>query len=345
VTTRIGILTGGGDCPGLNAVIRAVVRRSIDEHNMQVFGFRDGWRGVLDGVAEPLTQDATRGILHRGGTILGTSRTNPVEADRGVERIKEAMELHRLDGLVVVGGEGTLSAATALHRQHGIPLVGVPKTIDNDLGGTQFTVGFSTALDTATEAIDRLHSTAESHNRVMLLEVMGRHAGWIAVYAGIAGGADAILIPEQPFDIDRICRHLKRRHGMGRTFSIVVVAEGALPAEGTMPLPDYELDPFGRPILGGITTMVGPAIEQRTGFPTRTTILGHVQRGGTPNAFDRVLASNFGVLAADLAARGAWGQMTAMRGNAVAPVDLLEATAELKTVPPQLYETARVFFG
>jgi phosphofructokinase-like protein len=344
VTARIGVLTGGGDCPGLNAVIRALVRRA-DDFNLLCYGFRNGWQGVLDAAAEPLTIHSTRGILHRGGTILGTSRVNPVAADNGVERIRDALEVHRLDGLIVIGGEGTLSAATALWEEHRIPIVGVPKTIDNDLGGTQFTVGFSTALDVATEAVDRLHSTAESHNRVILLEVMGRHVGWIATYAGIAGGADAILIPEQPFDIARICRHLKHRHGTGRTFSIVVVAEGAVPAPGTIGLPDYDKDEFGRPILGGLATWLGPIIEDMTGFSTRVTILGHVQRGGSPNAFDRVLGSNFGVLAADLARTGTWGKMTAMHGNAVVPVELCEATATLKTVPREMYEVAEVFFG
>ncbi|HWH33290.1 MAG TPA: ATP-dependent 6-phosphofructokinase [Egibacteraceae bacterium] len=344
MATRIGILTGGGDCPGLNAVIRAVVRRA-DAFNMAVWGFRNGWQGVLEGTAEPLTLDSTRGILHRGGTILGTSRVDPIATDGGVDRIRDALEVHRLDGLVVVGGEGTLSAATLLSDEHGLPVVGVPKTIDNDLGATQFTIGFSTALDVATEAIDRLHTTAESHNRVMLLEVMGRHVGWIATYAGIAGGADAILIPEQPFDVRRIAKHLKHRHGMGRTFSIVVVAEGATPQPGTLDLPEYERDEFGRPVLGGIANHIAPVIEDLTGYSTRVTILGHVQRGGSPNAFDRVLGSNMGVLAVDLARAGEWGKMTAMQGNAVVPVDLREATRELKRVPQSLYDVAEVFFG
>ncbi len=344
MTARIGVLTGGGDCPGLNAVIRAVVRRA-ESYSMGVYGFRNGWRGVLDYAAEPLTQTSTRGILHRGGTMLGTSRTDPVAAPDGVERVREALEVHRLDGLVVIGGEGTLSAARVLSEEHGVPIVGVPKTIDNDLSGTQFTIGFSTALDIATEAVDRLHSTAESHNRVMLLEVMGRHVGWIATYAGIAGGADAILVPEHPFDLDRVCRHLRRRHGTGRTFSIVVIAEGAVPAAGTLDLPEYDLDEFGRPRLGGIAAFLGPLIEERTGFPTRVTILGHVQRGGTPNAFDRVLGSTLGVAATDCAQRGEWGRMVGMRGNAVAAVPLARATGELKTVPAAMYEVAEVFFG
>ena len=344
MASRIGILTGGGDCPGLNAVIRAVVRRA-DAFNITCWGFRDGWQGVLDGQAEPLTLESTRGILHRGGTILGTSRVDPIATPNGVDRIRDALEIHRLDALIVVGGEGTLSAANLLHAEHGFPLIGVPKTIDNDLGATQFTVGFSTALDVATEALDRLHSTAESHNRVMLLEVMGRNVGWIATYAGIAGGADAILIPEQPFEIDRICKHLKHRHGMGKSFSIVVVAEGAVPKAGTFELPDYERDEFDRPILGGIATVIAPIIEQRTGFSTRVTTLGHVQRGGTPNAFDRVLGSTMGVLAVDLVQEERWGTMTAMQGNAVVPVELSEATRELKRVPQSLYEVAEVFFG
>jgi 6-phosphofructokinase 1 len=345
VTQRVGILTGGGDCPGLNAVLRAVVRRGVDEHNLRIFGFRNGWQGVLDAEAETLDMKATRGILHRGGTILGTSRTDPIQAPDGVARIREALEVHGIDGLIVVGGEGTLSAATALHSQHGIPIIGVPKTIDNDLGGTDFTVGFATARDIATEAVDRLHSTAESHNRVMLLEVMGRHAGWIAVQAGIAGGADAILIPEQPFDLGGVCRHLKRRHGSGRDFSIVVVAEGAVPAAGTIELPEHPRDQFGRPVLGGIATFLGPLIQEQTGFDTRGTILGHVQRGGTPNAFDRVLGSSFGVAAVDLAARGEWGSMVGVRGHDVLPVPLQEATETLKTVPPSVFDVARVFFG
>ena len=342
---RIGILTGGGDCPGLNAVIRAVVRRGDDAHNIDVLGFRNGWEGVIKGNAEPLTRESTKGILHRGGTILGTSRVNPLEAEGGgVDRIREVLDYQEIDGLIVVGGEGTLSAATAL-AELGVKIVGVPKTIDNDLGGTQFTIGFATALDVATEAVDRLHSTAESHNRVMLLEVMGRHAGWIATYAGIAGGADAILIPERPFNLDRVARHLKRRHGTGRLFSIIVVAEGALPEEGSVQLPEYERDQFGRPVLGGIGEMIAPMIQERTGFSTRVTTLGHVQRGGTPNSFDRVLGSSMGVAAVDCVAAEQWGVMVGMSGNAVVPVPLAEATRELKTVPSRMYDVAEVFFG
>jgi ATP-dependent phosphofructokinase / diphosphate-dependent phosphofructokinase len=344
VTRRIGILTGGGDCPGLNAVIRAVVRRA-EAADVAVFGFRDGWQGVLDAAADRLDRRAVRGVLHRGGTMLGTSRVNPVSAPDGPARILDALHVHEIDGLVVVGGEGTLSAARVLSEEHGVPIVGVPKTIDNDLGGTDLTIGFSTATDIAAEAVDRLHSTAESHNRVMVLEVMGRHVGWIATYAGIAGGADAILIPERPFDVDAVCRHLRRRHGTGRSFSIVVVAEGAVPVEGTMDLPAYDLDEFGRPRLGGLANVLGPEIERRTGFPTRVTVLGHVQRGGTPNATDRVLATTLGIAAADRARDGGWGVMVGRHGNTVGTCPLAEATRELKVVPPELYEAARVFFG
>jgi 6-phosphofructokinase 1 len=345
MTERVGILTGGGDCPGLNAVIRAVVRRGLNEHNLRVVGFHDGWRGMLEGEPRTLTLDTTRGILHRGGTILGTSRTDPVGVDNGPARIRQVMDDYEIDGLIVIGGEGTLSASTTLAADHGIPIVGVPKTIDNDLEGTSFTIGFSTALDIATEAVDRLHSTAESHNRVMLLEVMGRHAGWIATYAGMAGGADAILTPERPFDINRVVRHLRRRHGTGRPFSIVVVAEGAVPAEGTLDLPEYDKDEYGRPRLGGLAAYLGPIIEERTGFPTRVTILGHIQRGGAPNAFDRVLGTTMGVAAVDMAAKGEWGQMVGMRGTSVRPVPLGRATEKLKLVPPETYDVARTFFG
>lgn len=344
---RIGILTGGGDCPGLNAVIRAVVRNAVERHNITCFGFPDGWRGVIDGEAEQLTIASTRGILHRGGTILGTSRVDPYREEDGVARIKEALDLHRIDGLIVVGGEGTLSAATRLSDDEGIPLVGVPKTIDNDVGGTELTVGFITAVDIATEAVDRLHSTAESHERVMVLEVMGRHAGWIATYAGIAGGADAILIPEIPFDIDAVCKHIKHRARSGRKFSIIVVAEGATPVPGTLDIGENEKDEFGRPRLGGIGHILAYEIEQRTKFPSRVTILGHVQRGGTPHAADRVVASRMGVFAVELIQQGLWGNMTGLIGSGrdVVPVPLAEATKELKLVPRALYDVAEVFFG
>lgn len=344
MTTRLGILTGGGDCPGLNAAIRAIVRRA-DQHNIQTFGFQNGWEGVLAAEVKQLTIASTRGLLHRGGTMLGTSRVDPYREENGIERIEEAMAIHRLDGLVVIGGEGTLSATNRLHRDEGLPVIGVPKTIDNDVDVTEYTIGFLTAVDTATEAVDRLHSTAESHDRVMVLEVMGRHAGWIATYAGMAGGADAILIPEVPFDIDAVCRHLRHRAGSGRDFSIVVVAEGAVPVEGTMELPEHPTDEFGRPRLGGIGHTIAQEIEERTGFPARITQLGHVQRGGTPNPFDRQLATRMGVKAVDTADAGNWGQMTAYKDFKVQPVQLSDAVGQLKTVPEALYRVAEVFFG
>ncbi|HEX9765796.1 MAG TPA: ATP-dependent 6-phosphofructokinase [Nitriliruptorales bacterium] len=344
MVSRIGILTGGGDCPGLNAAIRAVVRRA-DAHNVQTWGFRSGWKGVLEQEAEQLTLASTRGLLHRGGTILGTSRVDPYREPDGVARIREALEVHLLDGLIVIGGEGTLSASAVLHRDEGIPIIGVPKTIDNDVGGTELTIGFLTAVDTATDAVDKLHATAESHNRVMVLEVMGRNAGWIATFAGMAGGADAILIPEVPFDINAVCRHLKHRAGMGRDFSIVVVAEGAQPVQGTIELDPPPLDEFGRPKLGGIGHTIAHEIEERTGFPARITTLGHVQRGGSPNAMDRVLATRMGVKAADLAMSSMWGQMTGFNAGVVGPVPLVDATAEPSLVPPELHAVAKVFFG
>ncbi|WP_205745797.1 6-phosphofructokinase [Egibacter rhizosphaerae] len=345
MTERIGVLTGGGDCPGLNAAIRAVVRHGLESHKLRVHGFRNGWRGPLDVTAQTLTLESTRGLLHLGGTFLGTSRTDPIAEPDGVARIHEALEVYELDGFIVIGGEGTLSAANTLAAEHGVPIIGIPKTIDNDLGGTDYTIGFATALDIATDAVDRLHSTAESHNRVMLLEVMGRNAGWIATHAGIAGGADSILIPEHPFDVHQVCRHLKRRHGSGRSFSIVVVAEGAVPADDTLNLTDYELDQFGRPVLGGIASSLRPIIEAQTGFATRETILGHVQRGGTPNPFDRVLATRMGVRAVDLAVAGEWGQMVGLVGGEVKPVPLAEATRSLRRVPEDHYRAAEVFFG
>ncbi|MEX1164246.1 MAG: ATP-dependent 6-phosphofructokinase [Nitriliruptor sp.] len=341
---RIGILTGGGDCPGLNAAIRAIVRRADRSHSI-TYGFKSGWKGVLEGQVEQLTVASTRGLLHRGGTMLGTSRVDPYREPDGVERIRDALEVHRLDGLIVIGGEGTLSASRHLWEDEEIPIIGIPKTIDNDVGGTDLTIGFLTAVRTATEAVDRLHSTAESHNRVMVLEVMGRHAGWIATYAGMAGGADAILVPEVPFDIDAVGRHLKHRAGVGRDFSIVVVAEGALPQPGTMELAEPPKDEFGRPRLGGIGHTIAHEIETRTGFPARVTILGHVQRGGSPTPMDRVLATQMGVRAAELAMDGAWGTMTAYRNFGVVPVSLAEATEHLKMVPADLFAVAETFFG
>jgi ATP-dependent phosphofructokinase / diphosphate-dependent phosphofructokinase len=342
---RIAILTGGGDCPGLNAVIRAVVRKGISTYNHTMFGFHAGYQGMLDQSVIPLTLDSVRGILHRGGTILGTSRVDPLGAPDGADRVKETMEIHRLDGLIVCGGEGTLRTAWRLHKELDFPVVAVPKTIDNDLAATDRTFGFDTAVQIATEAVDRLHSTAEAHRRVMVLEVMGRHTGWIAIHAGIAGGADAILIPEKPFDVVKVSRHLKHRAGIGRTFSIVVVAEGAHPVEGTMVIPEPEKDQYGRPRLGGIGTYIAEEIERRTGIESRVTILGHVQRGGTPTPFDRVLATQLGIAAIDLASEQKWGTMAAVRGLDVVAVPIDEACTQIKMVPTSLYEVAEVFFS
>jgi ATP-dependent phosphofructokinase / diphosphate-dependent phosphofructokinase len=342
---RIGVLTGGGDCPGLNAVIRAIVRKGIDLHGHAIVGFRDGWRGPLENAYEELTIESTRGILPRGGTILRSSRTNPFARDDGPDRIRETLATLHLDGLIAIGGEDTLGAAARLHGEHGLPVVGVPKTIDNDLGGTDMTFGFDTAVQIATEAIDRLHTTAESHNRVMIVEVMGRHAGWIALHSGLAGGADVILIPERPFDIEEVVRLIRRRHSRGRFFSIVVVAEGALPREGTMETLQGAEDEFGHERLGGIGQRLEREIEQRTGFDTRATVLGHIQRGGTPTAFDRVLATRLGLAAVDAANEGRWGVMPALRGTRIQLVPLSEAVAELRTVPVDEYEAAETFFG
>ena len=342
---RVGVLTGGGDCPGLNAVIRAIVRKGIDRHGHEIVGFRDGWRGPLENAHEELTVESTRGILPRGGTILGTSRTNPLAREGAPETIRENLRSLRLDGLIAIGGEDTLGAAAKLHAEHDLPVIGVPKTIDNDLGGTDMTFGFDTAVQVATEAIDRLHTTAESHNRVMVVEVMGRHAGWIALHSGIAGGADVILIPERPFDIDEVCRLISSRHSRGRFFSIVVVAEGAMPLEGTMEVMSAGADEFGHARLGGIGQRLEAEIESRTGYETRATVLGHVQRGGTPTAFDRVLATRLGVTAIDGADQRRWGTMAALRGTDVELVPLTEAVAELRTVPSHEYEVAASFFG
>ncbi len=343
---RVALLTGGGDCPGLNAVIRAVVRRGIVAGDHSFCGFRYGWAGVLEEDTVELTLESTAGILPRGGTILGTSRTNPLgDGGEGLERIRRSFTDLRLDGLVAIGGEDTLGVAARLCAE-GLPVVGVPKTVDNDLGATDFTFGFQTAVQIATDAIDRLHTTAESHNRVIVLEVMGRHAGWIATHAGMAGGADAILVPERPFDIDEVCASLRRRHERGRTFSIVVVAEGATFRGGSpSSLASSQKDAFGHERLGGIGVTLERQIEERTGFETRTTILGHVQRGGSPSAFDRVLATRFGVAAMDAVAGGRFGRMVALRGTEIVEVELAEALREPKLLDPALYETAEVFFG
>jgi phosphofructokinase-like protein len=343
---RVGLLTGGGDCPGLNAVIRAVVRRGLAEGGHSFIGFRNGWAGVLENEAVELGLESTAGILPRGGTILGTSRTNPFEPGRdGLAEIRASLDQRGVDALIPIGGEDTLGAALALHG-HGIPIVGVPKTIDNDIAATDVTFGFQTAVQIVTDAIDRLHTTAESHNRVIVVEVMGRHAGWIATHAGIAGGADAILVPERPFDIEEVCGHLRRRHERGRSFSIVVVAEGATPREGTLQIrEDAPRDAFGHARLGGIGVLLEHEIEARTGYETRVTILGHVQRGGTPVAFDRVLATRFGVAAMDAVAGARFGGMVALRGGEIVEVELREALREPKLLDPALYETAELFFG
>jgi ATP-dependent phosphofructokinase / diphosphate-dependent phosphofructokinase len=342
---RIGLLTGGGDCPGLNAVIRGVVRRGLQAGHSFV-GFRHGWAGVLAGEAVELTRESTAGILPRGGTILGTSRTNPyAEGQDGTALVRRTLEKLGVDALIPIGGEDTLGVALRLD-QEGVPVVGVPKTIDNDLGGTDVTFGFQTAVQIVTDAIDRLHTTAESHNRVMVVEVMGRHAGWIATHAGIAGGADAILVPERPFSVDEVVAHLRRRHERGPNFSIVVVAEGATPRDGTLDTQhETATDAFGHARLGGIGVTLERELERRTGYESRVTILGHVQRGGTPVAYDRVLATRFGVAAMDAAAQGRFGAMVALRGTEIVEVPLEQALREPKLLDPALYETAQLFFG
>jgi phosphofructokinase-like protein len=338
---RIGVLTGGGDCPGLNAVIRAVARRSW-AHGHEVIGVREGWRGMVERIFQPLGRREISGILPRGGTIIGTSRTNPYKVDGGVEAVRTAFE--HIDALVAIGGEDTLGVAVRLRREVDAKVVGVPKTIDNDLSGTDYTFGFDTAVHICTQAIDRLHTTAESHNRVMVCEVMGRHTGWIAVHSGIAGGADMILIPERPVDLDEVCNEIRRRHEGGKNFSIVVVSEGCeLPGVEDR----GEVDQFGHRLLAkrGVGDRLGDEIEARTGFETRVTVLGHIQRGGSPTARDRLLATRFGLKAADLVHTGDFGMMAALRGDDVIAVSLDEATAELKTVPLDWYEVAKTFFG
>lgn len=341
---RIGVLTGGGDCPGLNAVIRAVVRRAERGFGDQVVGFLDGWRGVVEDDTVALDVDACRGLLPRGGTVLGTSRLQPFGMQDGVERARGTIERHDLDGLVVVGGEGTLSCARGLHEL-GFPVVGVPKTIDNDINATEMTFGFETAVEIATEAIDRLHTTAESHDRVMVVEVMGRHVGHIAAWAGMAGGATVTLVPEEPFDVAEVCEVVRRRHERGRFASVLVVAEGARPIEGTMDMPEEEVDVFGHVRLGGIAHLVAAEIGRRTSFDPRVTILGHVQRGGTPTAFDRVLASRFGVAAVDAIHEGGLGMMTSLTAGEIVLVPLADAVAEVKKLDSGLWETAKVFFA
>jgi len=346
---KVGILTGGGDCPGLNAVIRAVARR-LHANGWEVLGIREGWRGLVDGRFSPLGLQDVSGILPRGGTILGTSRTNPYKLDDGVERVLATFRDSELDALVAIGGEDTLGVAARLHAEHEFPVVGVPKTIDNDLSATDYTFGFDTAVSIATEAIDRLHTTAESHNRVMVVEVMGRHTGWIAVMSGIAGGADVILIPEHPLTVEDACAEIERRHERGKDFSIVVVSEGYeltySSGESRMVAGEARAtDQFGHVVLGGVGDVLAREIEARTGFETRVTVLGHVQRGGTPTARDRVLATRYGLRAAQLVHERRFGLMAALHGDKIVDVSLAEATAEIKTVPPDWYEVARAFFG
>jgi ATP-dependent phosphofructokinase / diphosphate-dependent phosphofructokinase len=340
---RAGVLTGGGDCPGLNAVIRAVTRRLL-ESGWEVAGIREGWKGLVDALIEPLGNREISGILPRGGTIIGTSRTNPYKLDGGVEKVLTTIDAEGLDAVVAIGGEDTLGVATRLHGEYGVRVVGVPKTIDNDLSGTDYTFGFDTAVFIATEAIDRLHTTAESHNRVMVVEVMGRQTGWIAVVSGIAGGADVILIPEVPMSVDDCCTELRRRHEKGKDFSIVVVSEG-YELEGIGEAGD--VDQFGHVRLSerGVGAELARQIEEQTGYETRVTVLGHVQRGGSPTPRDRVLATRYGLKAADLVLAGNWGRMAALRGDAIVDVALAEATKELKTVPPEWYDVAKAFFG
>jgi 6-phosphofructokinase 1 len=338
------MLTGGGDCPGLNAVMRAVVRKGERVYGDDLVGIRDGWRGAIEGDLGPVSVESFRGTLPRGGTILGSSRTNPYKQDGGPEAVKATLADHGIDALVAIGGEDTLGVASRLAGE-GAAVVGVPKTIDNDLSATELTFGFDTAVQVCVDAIDRLHTTAESHDRVMVVEVMGRHAGHIATWAAIAGGATMCLVPEIRFDIDEVCEVIQHRHERGRFASIVVVAEGATPAEGTLSLASGEVDAFGHVRLGGIGDTLARAIEERTGYETRAIVLGHVQRGGTPTAFDRVLATRFGIAAIDAVHAGDWGKMVALRAGDIVRVPLEEATTELKLVDPDVYDVASVFFG
>lgn len=346
---KIGLLTGGGDCPGLNAVIRAVVKKSIIRYGYQVVGILEGWRGLLEeGHLQEMDMGKVSGILHRGGTILKTSRTNPYKEKNGEKRVVENMKKWGIDALIAVGGEDTLGVAAKLCSK--IKIVGVPKTIDNDIYGTDYTFGFDTAVNIAMEAIDRIHTTAESHNRVMVIEVMGRHTGWIAVEAGIAGGADLILIPEKSVDMDRVCDVLNKRHARGKDFSIVVVAEGAkIPVtekeEETLVTQDAAVDAFGHVRLGGIGKVLASEIEKRTGIETRFVILGYIQRGGTPTAFDRLLGTRFGVAAVNFINKGYFGKMTSLKGNKIVPLDLAEVVSKTKVVDDELYSIAESFFG
>jgi phosphofructokinase-like protein len=340
---KIGVLTGGGDCPGLNAVIRAIVRKGVGVYGHEFVGYRDGWRGPLEGDSNPLGIPEVRGILPRGGTILGSSRTNPMKEEGGVEKLVANLESDGIDGLIAIGGEDTLGVASKLSEQD-VNVVGVPKTIDNDLGATDYTFGFDTAVNIAMEAIDRLHTTAESHKRALIVEVMGRYAGWIAFHAGVAGGANVILIPEIEFEIEKVCDYIEQRYE-DHYSPIIVVSEGAQPKGGMPEAADAPTDAFGHVRLGGVAHWLEGEIESRTGHEARATVLGHVQRGGTPTAFDRVLATRFGLHAIDAAHNGDWGMMTSLRSTDIELVALGEATAELKLVPESLYSEAEVFFG
>ena len=341
---QLGVLTGGGDCPGLNPVIRAVTRRAI-QGGLRVIGIRNGWKGLIEADAMPLDLNAVSGILPKGGTILGTSRTNPFKHPQDMDRLLQTFTRLPLDALIAIGGEDTLGVAAKLVKQHNVKIVGVPKTIDNDLSMTDYTFGFDTAVNIAMEAIDRLHTTAESHHRIMVAEVMGRHAGWIATCAGIAGGADVILIPEEPIDIDAVCELIKKRHARGKDFSIVVVSEGAQLKAGKDVVTEKSRDDFGHVRLGGIGHLLGSLIEERTGFETRVTVLGYLQRGGSPTAFDRILGTRFGVKAVELVLAGRFGQMVSLRGNQIVDVSIEAGVGTLKTVDNDLYALAKVFFG
>ena len=343
---RVALLTGGGDCPGLNAVIRAVVRKGEQEYGDELLGFRDGWKGVIENRTMVLDVEHCRGILPRGGTILGTSRANPLDSAQSIARIKENWAKYELDALIVIGGDGSLRTALELWRTHGLPIVGVPKTIDNDIGGTDYTFGFDTAVGIVTEAVDRLHSTAESHHRVMVVEVMGRHTGWIAAYGGIAGGADVVLVPEHPFSLKKVCEFIRQRDAQGSPFSIIVIAEDARPVaeENFLSVETSELI-YRHEQLGGIGDILAHEIERSLQVQTRVTKLGYVQRGGTPSAFDRVLATRFGIKAYELAVAGEWGQMTSLCGARIVSVPLAEAVREIKRLDEDIYHVAEIFFG
>jgi len=342
---KVGILTGGGDAPGINATLRAIVRKAIQDYGYETLGIKDGWRGLIEGDFVPLDLEDLAGMLPRGGSILGTTRTNPFKSEDGAKRILKNVSEHGVKAVIAIGGEDTLGVAYKLYEM-GLPVVGVPKTIDNDLVGTDYTLGFQTAVAIACEALDRLHTTAEAHHRVIILEVMGRHTGWIALEAGIAGGADVILIPEKPFDVEEVCEYIKRRQERGRNFSVIVVAEGTKPKGGQEIVYSSGVDEFGHARLGGVGYYIGKEIEKRIeNIDTRAVVLGHLQRGGSPVAFDRILATRFGIAAIDLVHEGKFGQMVAIQGNTIVSVPLKDVVGERKTVNLKLYEIAETFFG